>query len=195
MAPRSGISRCLVLLTVASATLASLPAACRNAATETEEPVMTFSLTSSAFSPTERIPPKYTGEGADVSPPLDWGEPPAATQTLALICDDPDAPRGTWDHWLIWNIPGNLRALPEGVSKKDSPPEVAGAVQGSNSWPKVGYNGPMPPKGHGTHHYHFVLYALDASLDLPAGADKKALMGAMKGHVLGQAKLTGTYSR
>ena len=195
MAPRSGISRCLVLLTVASATLASLPAACRNAATETEEPVMTFSLTSSAFSPNERIPPRYTGEGADVSPPLAWGEPPAAAQTLALICDDPDAPRGTWDHWLIWNIPGNLRALPEGVSKKDSPPEVAGAVQGSNSWPKVGYYGPMPPPGHGTHHYHFTLYALNKTLDLKPGANKKALLAAMKGHVLAEGKLTGIYSR
>jgi hypothetical protein len=195
MAPRSGISRCLVLLTVASATLASLPAACRNAATETEEPVMTFSLTSSAFSPNERIPPKYTGEGADVSPPLAWGEPPAAAQTLALICDDPDAPRGTWDHWLIWNIPGSLRALPEGISKKDSPPEVAGAVQGSNSWPKVGYYGPMPPPGHGTHHYHFTLYALNKTLDLKPGANKKALLAAMKGHVLAEGKLTGIYSR
>ena len=195
MAPRSGISPCLVLLTVAGATLASLPAACKNAATETEEPVMTFSLTSSAFSNNERIPKPYTGEGADVSPPLAWGEPPAAAQTLALICDDPDAPRGTWDHWLIWNIPAALRALPEGVSKKDSPPEVAGAVQGSNSWPKVGYYGPMPPPGHGTHHYNFVLYALDAPLALKPGADKKALLAAMKGHVLGQAKLTGTYSR
>ena len=195
MAPRSGISRCLVLLTVASATLASLPAACRNAATETEEPVMTFSLTSSAFGLNERIPPKYTGEGADVSPPLAWGEPPAAAQTLALICDDPDAPRGTWDHWLIWNIPGSLRALPEGISKKDSPPEVAGAVQGSNSWPKVGYNGPLPPPGHGTHHYHFTLYALNKTLDLKPGANKKALLAAMKGHVLAEGKLTGIYSR
>jgi len=193
MAPRFHIPPCPLFLAAAIAAL--MPAACKNAATETEEPVMTFSLTSSAFGPNERIPPKYTGEGADVSPPLVWGDPPAAAQTLALICDDPDAPRGTWDHWLIWNIPGNLRALPEGISKKDSPPEVAGAVQGSNSWPKVGYYGPMPPPGHGTHHYNFVLYALDAPLTLKPGADKKALLAAMKGHVLGQAKLTGTYSR
>jgi len=195
MAPRFHLPPFSLLLTAAIATAALMPAACRNAATETEEPVMTFSLTSSAFSPNERIPPRYTGEGTDVSPPLDWGEPPASTQTLALICDDPDAPRGTWDHWLIWNIPGSLRALPEGISKKDSPPEVAGAVQGSNSWPKIGYYGPLPPPGHGTHHYHFTLYALNKTLDLKPGADKKALLAAMKGAVLGKATLTGTYSR
>jgi Raf kinase inhibitor-like YbhB/YbcL family protein len=141
------------------------------------------------------MPKKYTGEGKDVSPPLEWSDPPAGTQTLALICDDPDAPRGTWDHWVLWNLPGTLRALPENVARTETLPELGGAVQGKNSWPNLGYNGPMPPPGNGTHHYHFVLYALDAKLDLAPGAGKKDLAAAMKSHVLGEARLTATYSR
>ena len=170
--------------------------ACENQTAVTgEEKTMTFLLTSPAFKNDERIPKPYTGEGADTSPPLDWGDPPAATKSFALICDDPDAPAGTWDHWVLWNLPGEQRQLPENVAKVDTPPDLGGARQGKNSWPKIGYNGPMPPKGHGTHHYNFVLYALDAPLDLKAGADKKALLAAMKGRILGQARLTGTYSR
>jgi Raf kinase inhibitor-like YbhB/YbcL family protein len=153
-----------------------------------------FKITSTAFKDGERMPVRHTGEGADVSPPLAWDEPPAGTKTFALICDDPDAPRGTWDHWVIWNLPGAARSLPENVSRNERP-GLDGAVQGKNSWPRVGYNGPMPPPGHGTHHYHFVLYALDASLDLPAGATKKELLAAMKGHILGEAKITALYSR
>jgi Raf kinase inhibitor-like YbhB/YbcL family protein len=184
-----------LLLLPAMAAVASLPAACEDVAPETEGSGMTFSLASTAFGNNDRIPVAYTGEGRDASPPLEWGEPPAGTKTFALVCDDPDAPAGTWDHWVLWNLPGNLRRMPEGVAKKEALPELGGALQGKNSWPKTGYNGPLPPKGHGTHHYHFVLYALDAALDLPAGSNKKALMEAMKGHVLGQGKLTGTYSR
>ena len=179
----------------AMAAVASMPIACEDLAPETEGPGMTFSLTSTAFGNNDRIPMAYTGEGKDASPPLEWGEPPAGTKTFALVCDDPDAPVGTWDHWVLWNLPGNLRKLPDGVAKKETLPDLGGALQGKNSCPKIGYNGPMPPKGHGTHHYHFVLYALDTALDLAAGADKKALLGAMRGHILGQAKLTGTYSR
>jgi len=189
------IPHCFLLLIPALAAVASLPAACESVAPETEGPCMTFSLTSTAFGNNDRIPIAYTGEGKDASPPLEWGEPPAGTKTFALVCDDPDAPVGTWDHWVLWNLPGNLRKLPDGVTKKETLPDLGGALQGKNSWPKIGYNGPLPPKGHGTHHYHFVLYALDTALDLTAGADKKALLGAMRGHILGQAKLTGTYSR
>ena len=156
---------------------------------------MPFALTSPAFKPDDRIPAKYTGEGADVSPPLEWSDPPAGAKSFALICDDPDAPMGTWDHWLLWNLAGDLRKLPENVAKTDTVAALGGARQGKNSWPKIGYNGPMPPKGHGTHHYHFDLYALDTALDLKTGADKKALLAAMKGHILGKATLMGTYSR
>ena len=156
---------------------------------------MAFALTSPAFKPDDRIPAKYTGEGADVSPPLEWSDPPAGAKSFALICDDPDAPMGTWDHWLLWNLAGDLRKLPENVAKTETVAALGGARQGKNSWPKIGYNGPMPPKGHGTHHYHFDLYALDTALDLKTGADKKALLAAMKGHILGKATLMGTYSR
>jgi len=187
---------CRLLLSLMPAALLLGPAAPdRSTAAEEKEKVMAFTLTSPAFKNDERIPVKYTGEGADVSPPLEWSDPPAGARSLALICDDPDAPVGTWDHWVLWNLPGDLKKLPENVAKTETPPDPKGARQGKNSWPKIGYNGPMPPKGHGTHHYNFVLYALDTAPDLKAGADKKALLAAMKGHVLGQAKLTGVYSR
>ena len=160
-----------------------------------EEAAMPFALTSPAFKDNERIPKEYTGEGKNLSPPLEWSAPPEGTRSFALICDDPDAPRGTWDHWLIWNLPADLKKLPEGVAKTETLPELGAARQGKNSWPRIGYDGPMPPPGHGTHHYHFVLYALNTVLDLKAGADKKALLAAMKDHVLWTARVTGTYSR
>jgi len=156
---------------------------------------MAMTLKSPAFADGERIPEKYTGEGQDLSPPLEWSDPPEGTKTLALLCDDPDAPRGTWDHWVLWNVPAALRKLPEGVPNRERLPDLGGTVQGSNSWPKIGYGGPMPPPGHGTHHYHFVLYALDAAMDLKPGANKDALQKAMKGHILAEARLMGTYSR
>ncbi|HUS44823.1 MAG TPA: YbhB/YbcL family Raf kinase inhibitor-like protein [Phycisphaerae bacterium] len=156
---------------------------------------MTFELTSPVFGAGERIPKKYTGEGEDTSPPLEWTDPPEGTLAFALVCDDPDAPVGTWDHWLIWNLSADSRKLPGGVPTQQTLPDFGGARQGDNSWPKIGYGGPMPPPGHGTHHYNFVLYALDTVLDLAPGANKAALQKAMKGHVLAEARLTGTYSR
>ncbi len=156
---------------------------------------MAMTLKSPAFADGQRIPEKYTGEGQDLSPPLEWSDPPEGTKTLALLCDDPDAPRGTWDHWLLWNVPAALRKLPEGVPDRERLPDLGGGVQGANSWPKIGYGGPMPPPGHGTHHYHFILYALDAAMDLKPGANKAALQKAMKGHILAEARLVGTYSR
>jgi hypothetical protein len=156
---------------------------------------MAMTLTSPAFRDGERVPKRYTGEGQDLSPPLEWSDPPEGAKALAVICDDPDAPRGTWDHWLLWNLPPTLRKLPEGAPARERLADLGGAVQGNNSWPKIGYGGPMPPPGHGTHHYHFVLYALDAGLDLAPGANKAALQKAMKGHVLAEARLVGTYSR
>ncbi|MCX5654465.1 MAG: YbhB/YbcL family Raf kinase inhibitor-like protein [Planctomycetota bacterium] len=189
------VSPCLLLVIPALAVMASLPTACESMEPEPEGSGMTFALTSPAFGNNERIPVQYTGEGKDVSPPLEWGEPPPGTKTFALVCDDPDAPVGTWDHWLIWNLPGNLRKLPEGVARRELLAELGGAAQGMNSWPKLGYNGPMPPKGHGTHHYNFVIYALDTNLPLGAGANKKTLLSDIKGHVLAQGKLTGIYSR
>jgi Raf kinase inhibitor-like YbhB/YbcL family protein len=183
---------------LALAALAPAPAACEKPKTvEGEEKAMTITLTSPAFKNNERIPAKHTGEGADVSPPLEWANAPDGTKSFALVCDDPDAPVGTWDHWVIWNIPADRKGLPEGVAKTETVPDLGGARQGKNSWPdgRVGYSGPMPPKGHGNHHYIFRIYALDQGLDLKAGSNKKALEAAMKGHILGEGRLVGLYSR
>jgi len=155
-------------------------------------------LTSTAFTHGAPMPVRYTGEGADVSPPLAWDDVPPGTKSFALICDDPDAARvagRVWDHWLIWNIPAASRALPENVEKRETPANVPGARQGLNSWPRLGYNGPMPPPGSGVHHYHFRLYALDIELDLPPRARRADLDRAMKGHILADAQLVGTYQR
>ena len=156
-------------------------------------------FTSPAFKAGQRIPTKYTGEGDDVSPPLDWGAVPEGTKELAVICDDPDAPTPQpWVHWVIYKIPAAAKGLPEGLPKTPRLKEPAGAMPGRNSWPSgqtVAYRGPMPPPGHGVHHYYFRLFALDAPLSVKPGLDKKALQDAMSGHVLGQGELVGTYSR
>ena len=148
---------------------------------------MTFELTSSAFSSGQRIPTKFTCDGEDISPPLQWSEPPAGTQSLALIMDDPDAPAGTWDHWLLFNLPASSRGLPEQTGTP------GGSVAGKNSWGRTGYGGPCPPRG--THRYSFKLYALNTTLALPAGANKAQLLRAMADHILAQTELVGTYSR
>jgi Raf kinase inhibitor-like YbhB/YbcL family protein len=158
---------------------------------------MTISFTSSPFKAGEPIPKKFTGEDSDVSPSLAWSAVPRGTRELALICDDPDAPNGTWVHWVIYKIPAETKSLPEGIPREPTPPTPAGALQGTNSWDNdnIGYRGPMPPPGHGVHHYHFKLYALDKPLDLKPGIDKKALLAAMQGHVVAQGELIGTYER
>ena len=157
------------------------------------EKEVSMKLTSPSVSEGQAIPAKFSGEGADVSPALKWEGAPAGTKSFALICDDPDAPVGTWDHWLIWNIPPTMTELPENVEKKET--VLGTARQGMNGWPRLGYNGPMPPRGHGKHRYFFKLYALDTELSVPARANKKQLEQAMKGHVLAQAELMGTYER
>ena len=152
-------------------------------------------LTSSAFDQGAAIPRLLTCDGQDVSPPLTWSELPAATVSLALICDDPDAPAGTWVHWVIFNIDPALPGLPQGVAREPGPKQVPGAVQGVNTFPWVGYGGPCPPPRHGPHRYFFKLYALDAKLSLTARATKADLEKAMAGHVLDHAQLMGTYER
>ena len=159
---------------------------------------MSIEVTSTAFANHQAIPKKYTGEGADVSPPLAWSNLPAGTAELALICDDPDAPTPEpWVHWVIYKIPAAEKNLPEGVARTAQLSLPAGALQGKNSWPSenIGYRGPMPPPGHGTHHYHFTLYALAAKLDVRPGLDKKALLAKIAGNVLAEGRLTGTYER
>ncbi len=157
-------------------------------------------LSSTAFKSGQAIAKKHTGDGEDVSPTLTWDDPPAGTRSFALICDDPDAPsQQPWVHWVIYAMDANVRSLPEGIpAGKATITKPFAAKQGRNSWGSgvtIGYRGPQPPPGHGTHHYHFRLYALDTQLDLEAGATKDQLLAAIKGHVVGEGELVGTYER
>ncbi len=151
-----------------------------------------FELSSTAFEPETTIPRDYTCDGDDRSPPLAWHDAPPGTASYALICDDPDAPAGTWVHWLIWNVPGDGQSLPEGVPADETLPD--GARQGQNDFRRIGYGGPCPPRGR-PHRYFFKLYALDTTLDLAPGASKKQLLKAMQDHVLAEAELMGRYGR
>jgi Raf kinase inhibitor-like YbhB/YbcL family protein len=153
---------------------------------------MSLEVTSTAFQNGATIPKPFTGDGADRSPPLGWSEPPAGTQSLALICDDPDAPRGTWVHWVLFNLPGPARALEEGVPTTETLGN--GARQGKIDFGNIGYGGPAPPKGK-PHRYFFKVYALDTPLDLSPGATKSQLVAAMKSHVLAEGQLQGQYGR
>jgi Raf kinase inhibitor-like YbhB/YbcL family protein len=148
-------------------------------------------LSSSAFQEGAAVPRQHTADGKDTSPPLRWSGAPEATKHFALICDDPDAPRGTWVHWVLFNLPADTTELPEGVPASAT---AAGASQGKNDFGKLGYGGPSPPRGK-PHRYFFRLYALDAALDLQPGATRQQLEQAMKGHVLAEAQLMGTYQR
>jgi len=148
-------------------------------------------ITSTAFNEGEMIPRKYTCDGQDVSPPLTWSGIPEGTKSLALISDDPDAPMGTWVHWVYYDIPADRTKLPEDVSPDKKP--APGGTQGMTDFGRIGYGGPCPPGG--THRYYFKLYALDAILGLEADATKGALLNAMEGHILGEAQLMVKYRR
>lgn len=160
----------------------------------TEEPVeetAPFEIISTEFAHEDSIPVKFTCDGANISPTLQWSDPPEGTQSFALISDDPDAPGGTWVHWVLYNIPVEVRELPEAIP---ADAELAdGSLHGENSFGRLDYGGPCPPGG--THRYFFKLYALDIILDLESGVDKGALLDAMEGHVLAEAELMGTYTR
>jgi Raf kinase inhibitor-like YbhB/YbcL family protein len=153
---------------------------------------MSFQISSNAFPNGETIPKKFTCDGPDVSPQLSWKNAPPAAQSFALIMDDPDAPVGTWVHWVLYNLPANTKELPEGVEKQEK--LASGAAQGRNDFRKIGFGGPCPPPGK-PHRYFFKLYALDAKVSLSAGATKADLERAMKGHILGDAELMGRYGR
>ena len=148
-------------------------------------------ITSSAFTEGSMIPGKYTCDGQDISPPLEWKIAPVGIKSFTLISDDPDAPVGTWVHWVAYNIPSNTTKLDENV--KPEKEFKNGMRQGSNSWPKIGYGGPCPPSG--THRYYFKLYALDVVLDIKPGATKEQVLQLMKGHVIAEAQLMGKYKR
>ena len=153
---------------------------------------MSFTIRSSVFEPGGSIARVYTCDDRDISPSLSWENPPEGTLSFALICDDPDAPMGTWVHWVLYNIPASARGLPENVPPVQRLED--GSLQGKNDFGRIGYGGPCPPRGK-PHRYFFKLYALDEELSLSAGLTKKALLKAIQGHILGQAEVFGKYGR
>ncbi len=162
-----------------------LPAVLTSQPYEKESRMSELVLSSSAFSQGGSIPPRYTCDGEDVSPPLSIAGVPEGTRSLVLIMDDPDAPMGTWDHWVVFNIPPTVREIPEGTEPEGTP--------GRNSWGRTGYGGPCPPDRE--HRYFFRLYALDTTLNLPEEASKEEVLQAMEGHILAQTELMGRYNR
>lgn len=161
-------------------------------AARTGDSPMSIALSSTAFDEGDMIPKRYTGDGQNVSPPLEWSDPPPKAKGFALICEDPDAPSGTWVHWVLFDLPADTRKLKEGVPTEKTLAD--GARQGTNDFRKIGYGGPAPPRGK-PHRYYFTIYATDAVIDLPAGATKDELNAAIKGHVLAEGRLMGRYER
>ncbi len=152
---------------------------------------MSLTISSAAFASGQSIPAKYSCVGREVSPPLTWSGAPANTKSFALIVDDPDAPGGTWVHWVMYNIPATTNNRPEAVQAGGQLSD--GSLQGKNSYGNLEYNGPCPPSG--THRYFFKLYALDSMLALSSGASKQQLLSAMQGHILAQGELMGIFSK
>lgn len=151
-----------------------------------------ISLTSMSFTDGSTIPVKYTCRGENVSPPLKWEGVPSATKSLVLIMDDPDAPIKNFTHWVVFNLPSDIRELSEGIPGEERLSN--GALQGKNGAMQIGYFGPCPPPG-GPHHYNFVVYALDTILDLDAGASKQQVLSVMDGHIIGSGQLVGLYQQ
>lgn len=182
--------------------MVAVPAGCRretpvgqSASTRQGDTKMEMTVSSQAFEQGGHIPRPYTGEGEDISPPLAWSGVPGQAAQLAVLLEDPDAPGGVFVHWLIYHLAPDVTGLPEALVQAEQPPEPPGSAQGRNSFGKVGYNGPMPPRGHGPHRYYFHVYALDRPLDLKAGSDAGLLRKAMQGHILAQGTLMGVYER
>lgn len=175
------------LFIFAFTTFAGCPAA------DNDEPeIPSMELKSDAFEHEKPIPAKYSCEGEDISPDLVWSKPPEGTVELALICDDPDAPGGTWVHWIVYGIPADTGGFEEAFPPVEQ--TESGIMQGENSWGRSDYGGPCPPRGK-PHRYFFKLYALDKELNLKPGVDKETLENAMKGHIIGYGELMGTYAR
>ena len=159
-----------------------------------------FTLTSTAFTGNGEIPKAYTCTGENISPSLHWSSPPAGTKSFAIIMDDPDARPVvgyTWTHWIAYNIQPTLRGIREGIPKNEFIPtgESGAMIQGITSFKSPGYGGPCPPEGTGVHHYHFTLYALSIPPELPNGLTKKTLLASIRGKIIGEAKLTGTFEK
>ena len=160
-----------------------------------EAAVAQLTLTSPSFRNNQPIPFKNSRDGGDVSPLLKWEGAPPGTKSFALICDDPDAPGGTWIHWVVYGIAGDSIGLPENIAKTETVSSLGCVKQGMNSYGSVGYGGPQPPRGHGVHHYHFQLYALDVEPNLAPRVTRQQLDAAMKGHIIAETELVGTFER
>ncbi len=184
----------LLALALATPSRAAAGTSAPDPAPNKEGHAMAFTIQSPAFHAGAAIPTQHTCDDVDRSPRLEWSEPPAGTRSLALVVDDPDAPVGDWVHWVIYGLPATLRALPEGIGAEGTLKDPPGAKQGRNDFGRLGWGGPCPPPGK-PHRYFFKLYALDAPLDLAPGATKAAVERAMKGHILAQAEIFGTYAR
>jgi len=161
------------------------------AANTPKEDKVEIKLTSASFKEGQPIPRTYTCDGVNISPPLEWGGVAKTAKTLAIVVDDPDAPGGTWVHWVLYNLPADNIGLVENLPATEK--LAAGGFQGTNDFEKIGYGGPCPPSG--THHYFFKIYALDSELPLKAGATRAEVMKAMAGHIVLQGQLMGTYRR
>jgi Raf kinase inhibitor-like YbhB/YbcL family protein len=157
------------------------------------EATMSLELTSDAFANGQSIPAKYACTGKNISPALAWNEPPAGTQSFALIVDDPDAPMGNWVHWVLFNIPADVRSLQEDLPVTGKNVDPNAIYVGKNSSSRTSYDGPCPPSG--THRYYFKLYALDTAISLLPGATKEQVLKEMEGHILAQGELMGTFSK
>lgn len=150
-------------------------------------------LSSGAFQPGGQIPPQYTCDGAGISPPLAWTGAPDNTVSFALILEDPDAPGGSFTHWVVYDVPASVHELGEAVRPEER--LANGGEQGTNSFAHVGYGAPCPPPGSSPHRYQFTLYAADTAINVPPRADKDTVLGALRGHIIAQARLEGTYAR
>jgi Raf kinase inhibitor-like YbhB/YbcL family protein len=190
--PRTTLSHFPALLCAVGATTILISALPLGASAQSAEKPMSFSISSPSFSDGGIIAKKFTCDGADVSPQLSWTDPPASTKSLALLADDPDASLGNWNHWVLWNLPAGSHGLSEGLTRSAQLPD--GSQQGLNDFRKTGYNGPCPPPGT-PHRYYFKVLALDVKLELKAGANKRDLEAATKGHIVAQAQWMGRYGR
>jgi Raf kinase inhibitor-like YbhB/YbcL family protein len=160
-------------------------------ASESMGAAMKLTVTSASFEEGQPIPAAHAYQNQNLSPPLAWAGPPAQTKSLAVICDDPDAPAGTWVHWVLYNIPPGVTSLKQGLPKSEKLTDPAGASQGPQDFGAIGYDGPAPPSG--VHRYYFKVYALDLPPTLKPGLDKPALLSTIKGHVLAEGAVMGTY--
>jgi len=188
MTYRHGI---VLLLGLLLAGCSHQPPISQNNSNRAQEEEMKIKISSAAFQDGGQIPSKYTCDGADVSPPFEWSGVPNGAKSLALICDDPDAPAKTWVHWVVYDLPASTTKLPEGLPLTEK--LATGGKQGKNDFGKIGYGGPCPPSG--THRYFFKLYAIDGETSLEPGATKEQVLKAIQGHILAQGELIGRYKR